>query len=85
MDNGQLFVTYIDSWDKLFINAQHLKGATYMLTVTDVMGRLVFKEQGKLQPPYFTKDLDCSGFSEGMYIVTLTTNRERLSQKFIKN
>ncbi|MEO8146281.1 MAG: T9SS type A sorting domain-containing protein [Bacteroidia bacterium] len=92
LQGGVLFVTYVNSWDKLFINAQHLKGSTYTLRVTDITGRLVFKEKGSasaaLNMPgngYFTKDLDCSGFSNGMYIINLTTNKEMLSQKFIKN
>ncbi|MEO8150672.1 MAG: T9SS type A sorting domain-containing protein [Bacteroidia bacterium] len=69
----------------LTIVAQHLKGKTYTLTVTDIIGRQVFKEKGGLHPPYFTKDLDCRGFANGMYIVTLTTNKEQVSQKFIIN
>ncbi|MEO8145977.1 MAG: T9SS type A sorting domain-containing protein [Bacteroidia bacterium] len=84
IDKGELLVSYITAWQKAFINAQHLKGNTYTLTVTDIMGRQVFKERGALRPPYFTKDLDCSSFSSGMYIITLTTNKEQVAGKFIK-
>ena len=55
-----------------------------MLTVTDIVGRLVFKEKGKLNSYFFAKDLDCGWFSKGMYIVALTTNKEKFTQKFIK-
>ncbi|MEO8146152.1 MAG: T9SS type A sorting domain-containing protein [Bacteroidia bacterium] len=84
IDKGELLVSYITAWQKTFINAQHLKGNTYTLTVTDVMGRQVFKERGALRSPYFTKDLDCSMLAHGMYIINLTTNKERVTGKFIK-
>ncbi|MEO8146565.1 MAG: T9SS type A sorting domain-containing protein [Bacteroidia bacterium] len=82
---GELFVSYVSAWQKLFVNGQQLKGSTYTLTVIDVTGRLIFKEKGRLRPPYFTKDLDCNGFSSGMYIINLTTDKEIQSKKFIKN
>lgn len=84
---GQLFLTYVSAWDKLFINAQHLKGTTYMLTVTDMMGRVVYGTSGGGRVTgggYFTMDLDCSRFAQGMYIVTVTTYKEQLSKKFVK-
>ncbi|MEO8146156.1 MAG: T9SS type A sorting domain-containing protein [Bacteroidia bacterium] len=81
---GKLFVSYITAWQKAFINAQHLSGNTYTLTVTDITGRIIFKEKGRLRPPYFTKDLDCSMLAYGMYIINLTTNKERVAGKFIK-
>ncbi|MEO8148675.1 MAG: T9SS type A sorting domain-containing protein [Bacteroidia bacterium] len=81
----KLFVSYVSPWQKAFINAQNLKGTTYTLTVIDIAGKLVFKEKGRLRPPYFTRDLDCGAFANGMYIVTLTTNKEKVAQKFIKN
>lgn len=79
----ELFVNFITEWQKAFINAQNLKGTKYYLRVHDMLGNTVFKEQGNLQPPYFTKDLNCSNFSKGMYIVTLQTDKELLSKKFI--
>ncbi|MEO8148680.1 MAG: T9SS type A sorting domain-containing protein [Bacteroidia bacterium] len=82
---GEMYVSYVSPWQKAFINAQHLKGTTYTLTVIDIRGRLVFKEKGALRPPYFTKDLDCGAFANGMYIVTLITNKEKVAQKLIKN
>jgi hypothetical protein len=103
----------VSSWQKAFVNAKHLKGSTYVLTVFDIMGKVVFKDASTMHGStthgstthgstmhgstphgstpltmtggYFTKDLDCSAFSNGMYIINLTTNKEQLSQKFIKN
>ena len=82
-----LQATYVRDWQKLFVNAQHLKGTTYTLTVTDITGRQVYVERGerRVAGGYFTIDLDCSSFSNGMYIVILTTNKEQLSKKFVKN
>lgn len=86
---GMLFVYYHAGWQKAFINAQKLKGKNYHLRVTDMLGNVVFNEDGILSPSgaggaYFTKDLNCSSFSKGMYIVTLQTERERLVKKFVK-
>ena len=82
---GEMYVSYIKDWQKAFINAQHLKGTTYTLSVIDITGRQIFKEKGRLRPPYFTKDLDCSRYSKGMYIVSLQTDKEILAKKFVKN
>ena len=79
-----MFVTCISEWDKLFINAQKLKGKSYELSVYDILGNIVYKEKGKLNPPYFTKDINCTAFAHGMYIVTFQTERERLVKKFVK-
>lgn len=63
-----------------------------MLTVIDIMGRVVFKESGGASASltithegYFTKDLDWGGCGSGMYIVTVTTDKERLGKRFAKN
>ncbi len=80
----ELKAFYHTALQKLFINAEHLKGKTYTLTVTDVMGRQIFEKSGRLQPPYFSMDLDCSFFCSGLYLIALATEKEMLSQKFIK-
>lgn len=79
-----LLVYYNPDWQKAFINAQKLKGNKYNLQVLDMLGHVVFKEQGNFQPPYFNKDLNCANLSKGMYIINLATDREELMKKFIK-
>jgi hypothetical protein len=83
---GQLFVTYISNWQKLFVNAQHLKGTNCLLKVYDITGKKVFElDKQTVRAGYYTFDLDCNTFATGMYIVKLQTEKEMLTTKFIKN
>lgn len=79
----KLYVWYNSGWQTAFINVQHLKGKNYVLLVFDVMGRNVFSENGNLSSQYYTKNLSCAEFANGMYIVSLTTEKEKLNQKFV--
>ena len=80
---GDLFVWYNTEWQVAFINAQHLIGKSYALQIYDVEGRNIFKEEGKLDSEFYSKNLNCASFSSGMYIISLTTENEMLNQKFI--
>ena len=93
-----LNTTYISAWEKLFVNAQNLKGKHLTITIYDATGKVKFS-RGK--PPvgacpdrsvgglgvfggYFTLDVDCSGWASGLYVVHLQTEKEMLSTKFVK-
>ena len=88
---AELFVTYIASWQKLFVNAQHLKGKSITLTIYDVTGKLIYNTARVLTPlgvggsagGYFTQDVNCSALAKGMYIVSLQTEKEKLVNKFV--
>ncbi|MBL0340418.1 MAG: T9SS type A sorting domain-containing protein [Bacteroidetes bacterium] len=80
---SELFVYYHPGWQTAFINAQRLIGHNYRLRVYDIRGEEVFSESGKLNPPYFTKNLNCALFAKGMYIVLLETEKEKLTKKFV--
>ena len=82
--NARLFVFYHNNWQKVFINAQHLKGRNYQLNIFDLMGKLIFHEQGTLNSEYYTRDVNCSAMAGGMYIVHLSTDKEVISKKFMK-
>ncbi len=81
---NRLKVFYHSQWDIVFINADQLKGNNYIFHVYDITGKEIFTEKGKLQPPYFTKDLSMSPFSKGMYIGVLESERERITGRFVK-
>jgi hypothetical protein len=88
---SELKVFYHSGWQKAFVNAQGLKGKTYLLRMYDTLGNLLFKEEGNASTSlsmtndgYFTKDLNCAAFSNGMYILSLQTEREKLICKFVK-
>jgi hypothetical protein len=80
---NELFIYYDSGWQTAFINAKDLKGRNYSLSVFDLTGREVYKEEGTTSS-YYTKDLNCSTFANGMYIVTLQTEKEKLVKKFVK-
>jgi hypothetical protein len=81
---NELKIFYHPQWDVAFINADKLTGRKYTLSLFDITGKLIFREQGNLNSQYFTKDLGMSNFSNGMYIVTLETDKERLKARFVK-
>ncbi|MBL0340227.1 MAG: T9SS type A sorting domain-containing protein [Bacteroidetes bacterium] len=78
-----LNVYYSPNWQTAFINADKLKGNNCKLQVFDAVGKMVFEEQSKIQPPYYTKNLNCINFKKGVYLVVLQTDVERLVKKFV--
>ena len=80
---AEFFVYYESNWQTTFINANKLKGTKYHLEVFDLLGKSIFRESGKVSSPYFTKNLNCSGFSKGMYVVNFVTDKERLTKRFV--
>jgi hypothetical protein len=80
----ELFVFYHPGWQKLFVNAQHIKGRNCLLQINDMNGRKVFSLTKQTQPPYFTQEIDCSTLSSGVYVVSLQTEKEQLVKKFVK-
>ena len=82
---GVMQITYISAWEKLFVNASGLKGKNVTVSIYDGRGSLKFEVISlKSNAGYFTLDVDCSGWSDGLYVVQLQTDKERLSKKFVK-
>jgi hypothetical protein len=83
-----LMLTYVSEWQKLFVNAQHLKGKNCVLEIFDVTGKnltpALSKGEGVVRGGYFTKDVNCTGFAKGMYLVNLRTEKEVLTKKFTR-
>jgi len=80
-----LHTFYHSEWQKIFVNAQHLKGRNALLRIFDMNGKLLFSSSKPFQPPYFTQEVDFTVFAKGMYIVNLETEKENLVKKFIKD
>lgn len=83
---GRIQCTYISAWQKVFINAQNLKGRNVTVSIYDGRGSLMVQEfkSSKVNAGYFSSDVDCGGWSDGLYVVHLQTEKEILSKKFIK-
>jgi Secretion system C-terminal sorting domain len=82
--NSSLTVFYHPQWQTAFINAQNLKGKHAVLSVYDIAGHLIFRSSNDIINGYYTFDLELSSFSEGMYMVHLQTEKEKLVKKLIK-
>ncbi len=95
LGEGKLYATYVAAWEKLFVNASGLKGKSVTVSIYDGRGSLKFEVRGlKSNAGYFTIDVNCAGglasgergarWANGLYVVHLSTEKERLSKKFIK-
>lgn len=63
---------------------QNIRGKNCVLQIFDMNGKEVFSSIKTTQPPYYTQDVNCSAFADGMYVVSLTTEKEKLVKKFVK-
>jgi hypothetical protein len=78
-------VFYHSGWQIAFINAKDLKGKKCSLSVYDLMGREVYASTSlSITGGYFTKDLNCAAFANGVFIVRLQTEKETLVKRFVK-
>ena len=80
---GSLHVYYHPAWEKAFINASNLKGKTGKLLVYDMQGKVVHSEPLRIQNGYYTRDLSMMGRANGMYLVVVETEKERLTKKMM--
>jgi hypothetical protein len=78
---GSLHVYYHSEWNKAFINASNLKGKTGKLLVYNMQGKVVQSEPLRIQNGYYTRDLSMMGKADGVYLVIVETELERLVKK----
>ncbi|MBL7914626.1 MAG: T9SS type A sorting domain-containing protein [Bacteroidia bacterium] len=80
---GNLHVYYHSDWDKAFINASNLKGKTGKLLLYDMQGKVVHSEPLRIQNGYYNRDLSMMGMADGVYLVVVETELERLVKKVL--
>ena len=66
------------------MNASRLKGSKVKIYLTDISGRILFVDNGNSTAGYFTKNLAMDNFAAGIYLVTIVTEKEKLSGKIVK-
>ncbi|MBL7916127.1 MAG: T9SS type A sorting domain-containing protein [Bacteroidia bacterium] len=76
-------VFYHSVWEKAFINASNLKGKAGKLMVYDMQGKVVHSEPLRIQNGYYTRDLSMIGRADGVYLVVVETEQERLVKKVL--
>ncbi len=73
---------YNHEWDMIHVNASKLQGKKGVLRLFDMEGRVVFKKQEDvISGGYFTTEINMSGLANGVYMVNLVTEKEKISGK----
>jgi len=86
LNNQQnMYVYYDTQWQTSFINAKGLKGKKYSLTVYDITGKAILNLNGNLTNEYYTYNMPMEYLVNGVYIVSLVTEKEKLTSKMVKN
>lgn len=81
--SSTLFIHYQSSSQTARVNAQKLIGKNYQLQVLDMNGKVLFREHGTLDSSILSKAIKMELFSGGMYIISLRTEKEILTGKFV--
>jgi hypothetical protein len=79
-----LQVYYEPAWQKAFINASSLKGKNIILEMYDVAGKRIFSEKSTLQSSDYSRSLEMSSYANGLYIISIITEKGRVSRKMVK-
>ena len=80
--DGEMNVHYNPESNITFISAKSLKGQNYKLFINDASGRIVYTEDGTTSSS-FEKSLLFSRRNDGLYLVVLETEMERLIGKVV--
>jgi hypothetical protein len=83
IQQAALNVFYHTAWEKAFVNASNLKGKIGTLLVYDMQGKVVHSEPLRIQNGYYTRDLSMAGKADGVYLVVVETELERLVKKMV--
>ena len=82
---NNLAVYYDAGWQMAFVNAKGLKGKNAVLKLFNLNGQLITSLKGNSSGEYFTADVNMQGLANGMFIFQLSTDREVLTGKVVKN
>ena len=62
---------------------KNIKASNLFLKITDVLGQVVYEENEESTTTFFYKTVNVSGFSKGMYSISLTDNKGDVYSKLI--
>jgi uncharacterized repeat protein (TIGR03803 family) len=84
LTDADIFLNY-DSQQQLFeIIATDLDAETYNLLIADATGRILLNENSGISNNSIYRNIDCSTFAKGLYIVKIVASDKMLSRKFVK-
>ena len=76
---------YNPEWNMIHVNASKLKGKSGVLRLFDVEGRVVVERKVEvIAGGYFTGEIGMNGIASGVYIVSLTTERDKVQSKVLR-
>jgi hypothetical protein len=76
---------YNHDWNMIHVNASKLKGRSGVLRLFDVEGRVVYERKvDVIAGGYFTGEVAMNGIASGVYIVSLTTEKDKVQGKVLK-
>ena len=76
---------YNHEWNMIHVNASKLKEKYGVLRLFDVEGRVVYERKVEvISGGYFTTEIGMNGVASGVYIVSLTTEKDKLQGKILK-
>ena len=68
-----------------FLQAYDLKGNHLKIILTDISGRILFVDDVIADAGNFSKNIPMDNLAAGIYLVTIVTEKENVSEKFVKN
>ncbi len=86
-ENNDVFFQawYNPEWNMIHVNAAKLKGKSGVLRLFDVEGRVVYERKvDVIAGGYFTGEVAMNGIASGVYIVSLTTEQDKVQGKVLK-
>ena len=76
---------YNHEWNMIHVNASKLKGESGVLRLFDVEGRVVVeRKMDVIAGGYFTGEIAMNGIASGVYIVSLSTEKDKVQGKVLK-
>jgi len=71
--------------ESIFVQWALLQPGNTLITITDMMGRVLLQNKENTKGKNVSAIFDISGFAAGMYLVEVKTETEQFVTKFIKN
>ncbi len=80
----EVYVNYNHGNQFVEINANNLTGTSSTIFITDQTGRILVNEVENIYNSTLSKQINCSQFATGIYIVKIITDEEQVTLKFVK-
>jgi hypothetical protein len=79
-----LSVYYHAAWESIVVNASRLEGERARIYVTDLSGKVLLQETGRVVAGYLSRNIALHDRAAGIYFVTVVTEREQLTGKVFR-